>query len=328
MTFVTRILFFVLFFALPFGASAFYAPLEHLREESTSVLHINAHSAESDGFPLGAMRVRLLPISLKASCEGDVQVKYIRVRRIGAGDSSDIRRVYLLKGYRRLTRGVPLSGDDHSALLRFRRFVVRACHTERIDVAVDFSRSAAVGGRFAFEIGSAADVVSTAVSVKGDFPLRSSEKIEQVTPEAVGTATVTFVSPGNIKTMTEDTLARFYIDASSDKHQLLYAITLTNEGSGGKGRAKDDDLRDMFITRKRGRPLTSVVGKMDGDEVHFQFLRPYFLPRGQKFLFELRGHAYTSEKVVSFTLKESEDLVARSSRRGGRSLGTRKRMRR
>ena len=309
-----RTLFFLLLFTLPATSFAYEEILEQLR--TPSVLKVMAVPIDLEGVPRGATHVRMLSLSMRASCERDVIVKNIRVQLIGPGDKDDISSVYLMKGFRRLTRGRKFS-SDRDAELRMRQFTIPACGTEQLDVAFDFERTATVGGKFILGIDKEADIITDADIVEAVYPLRSAISSSSTTPYQTGEISVQFLPiAGAISAVRDELLARFYIEADSKSHHLLRSITLTNKGS-----AEDDNLRNMYITRNRGRAITPIVSKLDGSEGTFMFSSPFFLRSGQKVLFQLRGSAYTSSKTINFTLEEPSDLVSFPSRRSGRNIG-------
>lgn len=296
-------------------AQAIPSTAEHLRKTE---LRVMALPASIKGIPRGAMRVRMLPLRFRASCDGDVNVKYMRVKHVSLGDSADIKRVYVMNGDNRITRGAVFSSDDQTALLRLKDVSIPACKTIQLDVTVDFRHGATVGGRFSLSVEGPEDIVTTADDLNASFPLRSREPAPSVTPEPVGTVSVEFLPVGGaINAVRDELLAKFTVEAQGNTHQILHSITLTN-----KGGAKDDDLRNMYLTHSRGRALTPVVKQLDGDKVTLRFSRPYFLRKGQKVLFRLRGSAYSTVKTISFGLEEPSDLYAIPSRLGGRNLGS------
>jgi hypothetical protein len=287
---------------------------DHLRQ---TTLTVHALPAQLDAIPRGVTRFTLLPLALSASCMGDVRVHSLRVHRYGPGDSADIKGVYALVSGRRLNRSTSFSSDDQTAVLRLRGLRIPACRTVRLNVAVDMERHATVGGRFALEVLDVGDIRTNADSVEGRFPLRTHEELPSVTPEPAGVIEVDFVSVGNIRTVRDELLAKFGITGAGNTHHLLYSITLTNTGT-----AKDDDLRNLYLTRYGGRALSPVVKVMDGKQVTFHFMRPYFIRKGQRVVFQVRGQAYTSSKTIAFTLEEPADLNENPTRRSGRRYDT------
>lgn len=305
-----------LFVPLAAHASKISSQTEYLKEK---ILTIQALPVNFDGIPQGASRVVLLPLNLTASCDGDIGVSYIRVRRISMGDVADLKGAYIMNGDRRLTRMAQFSssGTGETVTLRLKDFTVPACKTLRLDVAVDFIRSATPGGRFAFSIESSEDIVSAADRVIATYPLRAMGSAPSVTPEPEGEVVITFIPlAGDIAAVRDETFAKFTVEARGDSHQVLEGITLINKGS-----AKDTDLRNLYITRHGGRALTGIKKSLDGDSVTFHFTQRFFLKKGHTVSFELRGRAYTSSKTIDFGLEEATDFIAFPSRRGGRTIG-------
>lgn len=276
-----------------------------------SVLSVEAIPVAVGHIPRGAQRVRLLSFALRADCSGDVRVNSIRIHLYGLGDASLIDGLYLLRGYQRLTRAAKVSSSDQTVLLRPRALTIPACETWRLDVAADFAADVDVGSQYRLEVRSPEDIATDASRVEGRFPLRSADRAPRVTPLPAGTLTVTFLPlSGTIHAVTEETLARFTIEADHEAHHLLQAITLSNEGT-----AKGADVRTLYLTRNRGRALTNTAAKLQRDEVTLTFLEPYFLRRGQSVTFELRAKSFTRDETINFVLKEPSDLQAQSTRR-------------
>ena len=311
-----RTLLFLLLVSLPTATFAYEEILQDLREPS--VLKVKALPINIDGIPRGASRVKMLSLSMRASCEQDAKVKNIRVQLIGPGDKGDIRRIYLMKGNRRLTRGRKFSSDRY-AELRTRRLTIPACKTEQVDVVVDFERTATVGGKFILGIENEGDITTNVDITEAEYPIRSFIKTPTTTPYPVGEISIQFLPiAGTISAVRDELLGRFYLSTDNKSHHMIRSVTLTNKGS-----ASDDDLRNMYMTRNRGRAVTQVVNKLDGDQMTFKFSRPFFLKAGQKVLFQVRGSAYTSSKTINFTLEEPSDLVSYPARRAGRNTGER-----
>lgn len=273
-------------------------------------LQIQALPLERGPIPRGAQRVSLMALALKAGCEGDARVDSLHVHLLGLGDTNLIDGVYLLRGYERLTRAARVSSADQTVLLRPRSLVIGACETQRLEIAADFSADVPVGSEFHVEVQSAGDMEVRGARVEGRFPLRSDEG-GTITPLPSGTLTVAFLPlSGTIQPVTEETLAKFQVEADGQAHQLLQSVTLTNEGT-----AKGDEVRNLFLTRNQGKALTNTAPQLQGNEVTLTFLQPFFVRKGQSVVFELRGRAFRRVKTIRFLLKEPSDLHALSTRR-------------
>ena len=281
-----------------------------------TVLSVRTLPISISGVPRGATRVRILPVILTASCHADVSVHAITIRNAGLGNRRDITRVYLLQKQQRIGRAKRFGASDQRVTFRLPHFTVPACSSTQLDVAIDISRAATVGARYALSIDNPWDIEAGAERLIGEFPVQTRGARASVTPDPAGELVIEFRPlAGKIHAVKNEALSRFYLEAKG-KHHLLYAITLTNRGT-----AKDDDLRNLYITRNNGRALTQVEKFMDKDQVTLRFSRPYFLRKGNRALFQLRGNAYTRKKSIDFHLEEPVDILATSSRRGGGRLG-------
>lgn len=312
----TKAALFFFFCLLPLSVSA----MEDVSQLKKLTLRVESLPVHLDAIPIAATHVRLLPLVFHAGCEGDVQIEYIRIKRFGPGDSADIQGIYILSDARRVTRTGTISSSGQTVLLGLKDVVVPKCKSLRLDTAIDIKRGTAAGSRFALSIESATDIKSTAEVTTGDFPLRTKEPLK-VVPDEVGSVVVTFVPIGKIQAVRDETLARFTIEASGGTHQLLQGITLTN-----KGTARNEEIRNLYLTQRGGKTLSPIVKTLTDDTVTLTYSQPYFLRQGQRVTFELRGTAYRTAKSINFVLEEASDLLALPNRRSGRTLGDRTRM--
>jgi len=313
-----KIIFLLILFLLPFTAAEAASPIDPLKKLTLSV---KAEPVRLDAIPIGATRVRLLPLVLRAGCEGDIKLEYLRIKRIGPGRSSDIQGIYLLKSDRRITRTGTISSSGQTVLLGLKGMVVPRCKSVRLDTTIDIRRGTAAGSRFALSVENATDIKSNAEVVTGDFPIRTMNVPTKVVPDTVGAALITFQPVGKVQVIRDETLAKFTIEANGSTHQIIQGILLTNKGS-----ARNDELRNLYLTQRSGRALTPVVKMLSDDQVLLTFSQPYFIRQGQTVGFELHGRAYRSVKTVDFTLEEPSDLHAVPSRRAGRTIGGRMRI--
>ncbi len=302
-----------LFLLLPLSASAeLPAGSAHLKQTSLSV---EVLPVELDVIPIGATRVKLLPLVFRAGCDGDVEIRYIRIKRIGMGDSADIEGAYLLNGDRRLTRSGRFSGSGQTVLLRLQNFIVPACKTVQLDVGVDIKRGAKIGSLFALSVEDASSLVTSANTLRADFPLRTAPPAPSVTPRAEGEIVITFLPVREkVSAIRDETFAKFSLRAIGGAHQVFYGITLTNKGSAG-----NEDLQNLYLTRRGGRAITPIVKTMEGDSVTFKLSQPYFIRQNQTISFELHGQAYAASKTVNFVLEEPADLISQPTRRAGQT---------
>ena len=268
-------------------------------------LTVSQSAAVNGSVPKGAQRVPFLSLTLTAGCDGDVTVREVTVAHEGLGDSSDLSRVYVTDGRRRLTRGKTIDASDRTATLRFiPALFIKACESRALTVAADLSPDAASAGEHRLGVESASDV-QTEAAVR--LSSQETAPVATVRPKATGTVTARFLNLLQpLRFGNNRTLARFRLEADGESDQDIRAITLTNAG-----KATDGDLKNLRIQNRKGDVLTNTLAAMDGDLVRLTFDPPLRIGRNDDVLLELKGDAKASKRrTVRFVLEEPSDLEA------------------
>ncbi len=272
---------------------------------SAATLTVGATQLEVGSVPKGAQRVQFLSLAFRAACDAPVTIESMVVVHTGLGDPSDISRVYVMDGRRRLTRARGFDTSDQTANLRFiPRLTLKACEEREVSVVMDISADADAAGEHGIMVEFPHDILT-------DATVSLSSKIQEsaavVRPKTTGSVNVAFLSLTQpLKFGAGRTLARFRLEADGEANQQVHSITLTNAG-----KATDADLKNLRIQNRKGDVLTNVAATMDGDHVHLTFDPPLTLDRNDEILLELKGDIQASRRrTVRFMVEEPSDLEA------------------
>lgn len=140
---------------------------------------------------IGQSIAPLASFNLTAANDGAVTVKSIRLQRIGVSSDSSLANIYLYNGTTKITD----AGTFSSGFVTFSNntgiVTIPAGQTTTITVRADIAN--VTGGNVGVAIASASDIVATASSVSGSFPIQGNlMSITQVTDLAtVKASTVT-----------------------------------------------------------------------------------------------------------------------------------------
>ena len=279
-------------------------PLTTVFAASPSVLRITSELPDDQYLILkGAQRVKALTLTLQARCGGPISIESIVVEHKGMGKFRDIERIYLTEGESRISSVSSWTGDFSSAVLRLSPLTLTPCSTKTVHVVFDMSVDAATGGEHSIHL-VPEELASNATRVL----YRSIRTPTTLKTAAIrmGNVDLSFLPlPHNLYVGMKRKLSRFSMEASSEYDQMLYSITLHNDGS-----AKDTDLRNIHLVTSFGSRITNY-SSMQGKYSTLIFNPPYLLPRSHKQNFYLLGDLYTRKGgTVNIQLKEASDLYA------------------
>jgi hypothetical protein len=283
-----------------------YSPV--VKGEGILEVSLASSNPVGDTVPKGAVGVVMLSVDLTASCDDAVILEDLTVLHEGFGEESDIDGLYAAIDGARVTRKRTIDAEDQTADLRFSSpLVVDPCETVTLDVVADFTSTAVASSEHNLVVELASDVVSNALDVGGNFPLRGNTfKIAAVTS---GTVSVEYrtVSPDQVEVGdTAVVIGKFEVSANSVEDQTIYAMTLEQNSS-----ASDGDFTNIAIRRTDGTVLTNTVASTVGDFVTLVFDPPFTVLEGDKITLEviadIVGGAGDS---VQMTFEESSDIFA------------------
>lgn len=266
-------------------------------------LSVDAEAPTAGSVPPGAQRVAMLRLRLQADCSDDVEVRTITVQRRGLGANADIENIYAVHRGGRISRARTIARKDGSVDLNIRNFRLAQCDDEEVVVYADFSPTASPAGEHRLEL-RAIDAGTSQVRIehrKGNFtqPRRTAGR-------SVGQISVDYLNLNRrVRFGARQTISRFTVKADSTDHQLLRAITFTNNGS-----ASGQDLQNLYIGF-RNRPISTIARSMNGDSVRLEFDPPFRLQKNQKIKFGLHADVKASRsRTLQFVIEEEADIEA------------------
>jgi len=256
--------------------------------------------------PQGAQRVAFLQLEISASCAAPATVREITLLHEGLGSMSNIERVYLTDGRRRLTRGRTIDESDSTVRLKFIPVLkLAACASRTLFVAADFASDAAPSGEHRMSIELHTDVLADGAFVTITGKKEAAPAV--VRPKSVGAVTVTFLNlTSPLRYGGNRTLARFRLEADGQTDQEIHSILLTNDG-----KAIDEDLQNLRLQNRKGIVLTDIAAAMEGNAVRLMFNPPLRLDRNDEILLDVKGDIRASNRrTVRFGVEEPSDLEA------------------
>lgn len=253
----------------------------------------------------GASRVPMAELNLSASCESGIRIESVTLKHVGLGLTSDISSVYVVDGFRRVSRAQAFDRTSQSVTLRVPQLVIPRCSAVRLSVLYDFTADATVASEHGIKLEASTDIQSTAKTitlVQGD-----DGEVVFTTPDKAGSVRVdllpirSYFRYGRI-----ETVARLQFTGDSSQDMLLKGITLTNRGS-----ARDMNLINFSLEKNTGEKLSFPAQHMDGKLARITFSPSYILERGRTVVFLLKAQINASQsRKIDFELEEDSDVEA------------------
>ena len=271
-------------------------------------ISLSASNPVSDTVPSGGVGVVMLSLDVTASCDDSVIIEDMTILHEGFGTVSDITGVYAAIDGARVTRRRTIDSEDQTAELRFSSpLVIDPCETVTVDVVADFSSTADTSAEHNLVFELASDIISNALDVTGNFPVRGNTfRIAAVTS---GIVTVTYrtVSPDQVEVGDVGiVIGKFEVSVNSTEDQTFYSMTLEQNSS-----ASDGDFTNIATRRTDGTVLTNTVSSSVGDFTTLVFDPPFTVLEGDKITLEviadIVGGAADS---IQLQFEESSDLFA------------------
>lgn len=253
----------------------------------------------------GASRVPMAELDLSASCDSDIRVESITLKHSGLGLTSDISAVYLVDGFRRISRAQSFDQSSQSVTLRIPRLVIPQCSAVRLSVLFDYATDATVASEHSVKLEASTDIQSTAKStnvVQGD-----DGEVVFTTPDKAGRVSVDLLPIRRYFPYGRtETVARIRFTADSTQDMLLKSITLTNRGS-----ARDMNLINFSLEKNTGEQLSFPAQHMDGKFITLDFSPSYILERGRTVVLLVKAQINASySRKIDFVLEEDSDVEA------------------
>ena len=253
----------------------------------------------------GATRVEVGTLTLSASCDADIKVESVDLLHEGLGSHADIRAVYLVEGFRRVTRARQFDAKSNEATVRATSIVVPKCEALKLSILVDIRSDASASGEHSVTLKGTDAIHSSAA--KTTIQVGDSTERVIASPYTDGTVTLNFL-PLLTRPMygKVETVARIQVHADAKSNQLLKKITLTNREN-----ARDMDLQNFSLQTRDGTVLTGPALRMHGRTVTLEFTPSFLIERSQTVLLYLKAEVRASiTKKINFELEEPADLLA------------------
>lgn len=258
----------------------------------------------SISLPQGGQRITMQTLSFAASCDRPIAVRNIAVHHQGPGDTSDIAGVYVMRETERLSKSIVFASRNRIAIVPIRSLTIAPCETAIIEIMMDISENASVGGGHAIGIVDANDVDAGTARIiwKPRLPARA----PTTSPASLGAVDATYPTLAFDSTLfgKQRLLLRLQLKSSAAHAQLLSAVTLTNDG-----KARDADVRSLFMTTSNGVRVTKIEPMLTGNWVRIVFDPPFLLQRNAATLLILRGDVVSSRRrTIHFILEQPSDV--------------------
>lgn len=277
--------------------------------------------AQSQSIPRGAQRVAMLRARFTASCTSAVPVHSVTLLHEGAGEATELARVYAVEGVLRMSRAAVPAARDGQVTVRLRSFTVPACGTRTLTFVADTDPHAVAGGEHRLVLARTEDIET------GDAALRvrleqgrggpmNSPVLRAVGPVR-GSLSVAYLSvPQPVTYGAKRVVLRIKLSADRLDDHRVTAITLTNEG-----KARGEHLQRLFLAGTSGEALTDIVPALDGDRVRFTFDPPLRVGKNQHRVLALHADVRGRRRdTMEFVVQEPGDIEAELQR--GRTTST------
>lgn len=270
-------------------------------------LVMDQHSLSSVSVPHGAQRVGLIQLKLEAGCDEDAVIREVIIKHAGLGSSSDIERVYLADGNRRISSSESFSSYNHTAVLRPMNLTAKKCQERTIEVRGDFSADAADGGEHRLIVSALRLSDGTLIHPS----ISAATLTAKTVPETTETVTVEYLPLlHNVRFGAGKTVARLKLSADNQKDQLIGAITLINDGS-----AKDSDLQNLRLMNGQ-KVLSEILDHLDGSLARFALSQPLRIGRNTTVMLTVKADVRASAKrTIRFIVEEPSDIEATPEQR-------------
>ncbi len=229
--------------------------------------------------PQGATGVVFTCWDFQAGAEA-ATVKSLQAHRVGPGSQTAFTNIYLYRGDARLTTGRSINSETQMVEFNNINQKIAAGENAKLCLVGDLAADAS-GGVHAFEILSAANVLSNSSALTGSFPLRGADQL--ITTANVGQTTV--YKNGVLDELTVGQaggrIAQFELEADGSEDQMLNRIALYIRGS-----VNTSDIKNLkLFVEGQTSALASADGVGQKDLVTFTLSSPFKIGRGQKKIF-------------------------------------------
>ena len=249
----------------------------------------------------------VLKLNFANGTSSEVKVNTVKLTRTGIASDGDVNNVYLYDGATKLADMSSVSNKIFSFNNSGGLFTVPANSSRAIWVGVSMTADTAGANSVGFTVNSASDVVTTASTTGGSFPI-SGNLFQTAFITDLGyinlSSTTTFPATVNPSTVSQE-LWRFTATANAQK-MAVKRIVLTMVGTISPG-----DLQDLTLT-VAGVQVGATAQIGSDNKVVFDLSgAPYQILSGQNKVFVLNGIvAKGTGRAFKFTIRSTADFVS------------------
>lgn len=281
---------------------------------------LSADTPRGTNIPFNAVSVPYTTVAFTAADDASIDIGSLTFTRLGLGDADAFDKCWFeVEGFK-ISKEASVSTDDITTVRFNPAMLVPAGTTVTGDLVCSMDDAQAVnvqgapdnaGQSSRFAIVSPDDIVSSATSVVGAFPVDGEEMriaeyaVSEVEFNCLGADTIvsvgtSFVEIGKFKLLN---------DSATNKDVLLRAVTFKNDGTA--------DLEDVLANAALyvSGEQVSVESIVDGDYLSFLLddgvTGGLVLEDGDSIIFSIRGDLISAEQgdTIKFELDNAEDMV-------------------
>ena len=267
-----------------------------------SSLKVEKSSAtpESQNIPYGSS-VEFLKLNLTAANDGAINVTSIKLTSYGLSKSTYIDNVTFYDNGVKVGTSKDINSDGVAIFNFSSPIVVNAGATKTLTVKATIESSQT--GSFGLGVASASDVISSAGTISGSFPIQGN--LMSSVSSSIGTLTITDFDRSAGAAFGEDDvlLADFTLGANSTEDALVQGISLYNGGTNS------DDIVSNLKLYIDG---TEVAQGTYANRYATFNLDNYEIEKGDTVSAEVRGDigVTNTSDTIKFYLKDAADLSA------------------
>lgn len=241
---------------------------------------------------------------LKFNVSGEGTISSLVIKRVGAGNSTEIENVYLYEGDTRLTTGRSVNSSSH--LVNFTGLNLKVAGTRTLTVVADMLSSGwSTYGSHAFQIASAASF--SGVNVGGSFPITGNT----MTVSNVSSGSITVSKSGSLSNpklgQTGAKLAEFQLQAGSGEDIQVKSVTLYQVGNITRSNLSN------FVLKQGTETIATAEGLNSTDHLVFTFTKPFDMAKGASRVFSVYGDISGTAKksdTIRFYVENAADVYA------------------
>lgn len=262
---------------------------------------VSANSAPASSIIAGQALADMASFNFTASNDGAAIIKTIKLKRTGISSDTSLDNVYLYDGVTRLTDGASFSNGYVSFSNGTGIITIPAGQTKTISVKADVNASA--NGNIGVAINAASDIISSAATVTGSFPISGNlMSPTTATDTSKVVLTNTLATSGNTaKAGNTNTIVWSETAAVSQKSVDFKYIAFKQIGS-----INADDLANLSLYVDGTKVATGVLSNND---LAFNLATPVRLNTGNHTIEVKADIVKGSSRTFSFSLQTAANAI-------------------